>query len=586
MSELNLKENIRLLIWDMDDTFWTGTLSEGNISFIEENINIVRILTKRGIVNSISSKNNFNDVKSKLEEVNIWDKFVFSKINWEGKGAQIKKTIEDMNLRPESVLFIDDNEHNLEEVKYYVSNINVAGPEILSEILESDYFKGKDDSQEQRLHQYKVLEKKSLDAENYDDNVKFLEQSDIVIQILDNCLDEVERIQELIDRTNQLNYTKKRISQDELVVLLHSDDYENYYVKAKDKYGDYGIVGFISLHKGKKFEHFLFSCRSIGLGIENYLYKRLGYPKIDIVCPVSTPLDRTDVFWIREGEIINSKDHISKECDVLFLGGCDLKQTAFYLKVNNISMNEKYNYVSDKYIIHPEASELVRISLERNQMEKESLIDRFPFLDIDCFNNGLLDQQYKIVIYSPLIDYSIGYYKYKDYYIPYGSLEKKEITDIDLKFINALPSERFVYNLELIYNKIAKYKGVLILLNGSEVNVRIKSEKNRYLLHQKMNRLIDEFVNSHDNVYLIDVRNIITESMHTDNIRHYTREGYFNIALAIMDKFKLLDMDVLQINEEKESLSLRIRMKTLLRKIGILDFAYVLYKFIAKSKKH
>ena len=50
---------IKLVIWDLDDTFWKGTLSEGPIVSIAENIQLVRDLTDRGIVNSICSKNDY-----------------------------------------------------------------------------------------------------------------------------------------------------------------------------------------------------------------------------------------------------------------------------------------------------------------------------------------------------------------------------------------------------------------------------------------------------------------------------------------------------------------------------------------------
>ena len=51
-----IKEDIKLVIWDMDDTFWKGTISEyAQIEFVENNINIVKELVDRGIMNSISS---------------------------------------------------------------------------------------------------------------------------------------------------------------------------------------------------------------------------------------------------------------------------------------------------------------------------------------------------------------------------------------------------------------------------------------------------------------------------------------------------------------------------------------------------
>ncbi len=80
---INLKE-IKLVIWDLDDTFWTGTLSENGASPIQENIKLVKDLTNRGIVNSICSKNDYRTVIKELnkpEYQNVLEYFVFPSVD-------------------------------------------------------------------------------------------------------------------------------------------------------------------------------------------------------------------------------------------------------------------------------------------------------------------------------------------------------------------------------------------------------------------------------------------------------------------------------------------------------------------------
>jgi predicted enzyme involved in methoxymalonyl-ACP biosynthesis len=67
---INEKANIKLIIWDLDDTFWKGTLSEGDIQLIDENIYIIKALLDRGIMNSICSKNDFECVRKILANSN------------------------------------------------------------------------------------------------------------------------------------------------------------------------------------------------------------------------------------------------------------------------------------------------------------------------------------------------------------------------------------------------------------------------------------------------------------------------------------------------------------------------------------
>ena len=82
---MNLSK-IKLIIWDLDDTLWRGTLSEGGVDIPAENFQLIVDLTDIGIINSICSKNDYEPTKAKLQQLGIWDYFVFPSINWENKG--------------------------------------------------------------------------------------------------------------------------------------------------------------------------------------------------------------------------------------------------------------------------------------------------------------------------------------------------------------------------------------------------------------------------------------------------------------------------------------------------------------------
>ena len=110
-------KKIKLVIWDLDETFWEGTLSEGVVLTSENHIALIKELTDCGIINSICSKNNESDVIPELDKLGLLDYFVFKSINWEPKGQRVTSLIKNMSLRPENVLFIDDNHQNLKEVE-------------------------------------------------------------------------------------------------------------------------------------------------------------------------------------------------------------------------------------------------------------------------------------------------------------------------------------------------------------------------------------------------------------------------------------------------------------------------------------
>lgn len=328
-------ETIKLLIWDLDETFWKGTLSDGEITPIPENIELVKKLTDRGIVNSICSKNDYEKTKAKLEELGVWDYFVFPSIDWTPKGQRAKNIISDMNLRPVNCLFIDDNVNNLEEVKFSTGGgINVTLPDKLKELVKDPAFEGKDDSEHSRLKQYKILEEKVAARAQSGSNEEFLYQSEIHVELIEDCSDKLVRIYEMIHRNNQLNFTKDRISQEEVNKIFTDPEIKSGVVHVTDKYGDHGIIGCYAVKDGKALQ-FVFSCRILGMGVEQWVYAELGYPGIEVVGEVAAELNKTDKpGWINnttavQQETITRSDSTPR---LIAYGSCSLRPVWAYIQ--------------------------------------------------------------------------------------------------------------------------------------------------------------------------------------------------------------------------------------------------------------
>ena len=154
---------VKLVIWDLDETFWKGTLSEGEVS--EPKVELIKKLTQYGIINSICSKNDLAQAKAKLKGLQIWDYFVFPVINWNPKGESVKGIIKDCQLRAPNVVFIDDNATNRGEVEFYNPEImTFENPEAFEN--EMDWSQYKEDDNGKRLEQYRLLEKKVAEVWN------------------------------------------------------------------------------------------------------------------------------------------------------------------------------------------------------------------------------------------------------------------------------------------------------------------------------------------------------------------------------------------------------------------------------------
>lgn len=599
-------ENYRLIIWDLDETFWRGTLSEGDITIPQSNIDLIKTLTDRGIVNSICSKNDYEKVKNKLTEYGLWEYFVFPKISWGAKGVAVKQIVDDIKLRPQTILFIDDNKTNLNEVEYFVPGINTSLPDIIPTLMDSPLCEGKDDRKHSRLMQYKVLEKKKSDELFFENNEDFLRQSGIQVTITSRAFLENEvRLWELNQRTNQLNFTKNRLTQKDFHRLLTNTNVHKGYVSVSDNYGDYGIVGFYALRDGALTD-FYFSCRTIGLGVEQWVYAQLGFPQLNVVGEVATTLKQEACpDWINQTK---HKQQIHKEVanqngEILILGGCDLEQTAYYLEQAGLNFVSRFNYVvKGRYECHPDEMEAIRASVELTDEQKKLLLENCPFVDEGVFDSKLFDKKYNLVIYSPLIDFSQGIYqckKDKSIVVSYGNysfpdlvghsyLPKEELSTFKeiFDFIGPITEDRLMENLEWLRHKLSPHT-ILVLLNGSTQKIEHPNEPKRHKFHEKMNAVISHFAEQHNNVHLIDVNTFISsKSDHTDSIRHYNRKIYFQIAKRILEYLHncgMLRNELIIANQSVSISSFKVWIKTMLLRMGLLKFAYKVYEAAYKK---
>src|SRR6185437_174946 len=124
-------------------------------------------------------------------------------------------------------------------------------------------------------------------------------------------------------------------------------------VRAVDKYGDYGLIGFFLMRRNsgtKSLVHFAFSCRTMNMGIEQYVYEMLGRPDIDIAPPVSYGLEsHAAVDWIGMGGDTN-RLATSGGRKLVLLGGCDLLQLASYCSSDRLEfVNRGEDEVTVRY---------------------------------------------------------------------------------------------------------------------------------------------------------------------------------------------------------------------------------------------
>lgn len=565
---------IKLIIWDLDETFWAGTLTEGGISPLPQNIGIVKESSRRGIVNSICSKNNAEPVTQELKGMGVLDFFVFSSISWEPKGARIKSLIEDMGLRPINVLFIDDNPMNLQEAKTLLPELNIAEPRIL--VALNEYLKSipEKDPQLKRLSQYKLLEKKRDSKKQFASNEEFLLNSGIVVEIGKDCKNHIDRISDLVMRSNQINYTKKRSSKDELELLFDDKDLDCGYVKVKDNYGDYGLVGFFAVNKKtKSCEHLLFSCRCIGMGVEQYIYVSLGYPKVEIQGDVIVPLTQEAApRWINSSNTDSTDQEIlasSKSFSILFKGPCDLSVLTKYIE-KQCEIVEEFAHGGDNgaTIESHNHSVMIRNNYDQNEERQREILKDFPYLDKSLFETQIYSKKFDVICISSIVDPNFGLYKKKgsDIIIPFaeafypitdskywdkycsgqlyfsGYKPTKEYLkhfSTIYDYVGKTTPEMFIDNLKFIMDHTAKETHFVVILGTEHPyhgELRSENWKDRHLVHRLFNEKIRSFALGAPRLHLLDFNDYVTsDDDFLGAINHYKPKVYYAMAQGLVD---------------------------------------------------
>ena len=560
-------EKIKLVIWDLDDTFWRGTLSEGDVQIDQKNIALVNNMLDAGVVCSICSKNDEQRTNEYMAGIGLQELFVFTSINWSSKGERVAQIVKEMNLRDANVLFIDDNIGNREEVQQRCPDMMVEDVDCLPQLYQYFETAPKKDIERRRLAQYRVLEAKHTFRATHGSNEAFLRSCNIRVTFFHDCMAEFDRIHELILRTNQLNFTKQRWTKEQLSEILQDQSVQTGYVKATDTYGDYGIVGFYMLKENVLLQ-FCFSCRTLNMGIEQYVYHYLGCPRLEIVGEVASDLSGKKPDWINVhvGSSSVEKQYMDAG-KILIKGPCDMQQIFTFIKEGKNILTE-FVYVNDMGVSIESAQHSLHIVQSQTvpRDELEHVIRELPFGDKDMYHTRLFDKDVDVVVYSLFTDPNLGVYENRRSHVKVAFGEyTNDLTDETLwpqyiagevftancqftekqlaairdnyRFLGRITPDEILANLKFIRRKMNPV-AILVLCLGSEMPYESNISKaytDRHLYHRELNEMIRKWAASTDNVEVIDVNEFVHgQDDFTNNINHFTRAIYHQISQKLV----------------------------------------------------
>ncbi len=334
----------KLIILDCDNTLWGGILDEDGVENIkyggdgegqiyQEFQNFLKIKKKEGFVLTISSKNNEGEVwkaMKKREMVLQKKDFINPKINWQDKAKNINQTINQLTLRANDCVFIDDNPLEIEKVKSQVDKINIISSSNYLNIMESVYadprlFKHKILKEDlNKYRQYKLKSKFDDVSKKNDHSIKFyekLKQKVIFEKVKEKNLD---RTLQLFNKTNQFNFNLNRYTNLTLKKLLKNKLYSIETISFKDKFGDHGIVVSYIIKKDKlktQIIDFVLSCRVLNRYLEDFIILKIKNENKNKTLSITYKKDKVNsvlipIFLEKDCFKLNNKNNNIFEYDI------------------------------------------------------------------------------------------------------------------------------------------------------------------------------------------------------------------------------------------------------------------------------
>ena len=294
LDVFNSKPRKKCLILDLDNTLWGGVIGEDGVEGIELSDHnegrrffdfqkTILQIKNTGIILAIVSKNNLKDVEPVFEKSEMLLKesdFLVLKIGWENKSDYIREIAFELNIGLDSMVFVDDNPVEREQVKREIPEVVVPDFPIdttdLSLFGKQLYFKyfyiDKALTEDiNKTEMYKAnIERKKLRSEikNIDDYIKSL---CINLRISKDIRTAIPRIAQMTQKTNQFNLTTKRYSEKDIDSFISDSSYQVFTGTVTDKFGNNGmtILCIIKIIEEIAYiDEFLMSCRVMGRKIE------------------------------------------------------------------------------------------------------------------------------------------------------------------------------------------------------------------------------------------------------------------------------------------------------------------------------
>jgi FkbH-like protein len=278
----------KVIAVDADGTLWDGIVGEDGVEAVSVGASHralqerLAALRARGVLLVLLSKNAEQDVRRVLAEKPAMllkeADFAAMRVNWLPKPDNLRAIAAELGLGLDAFVFLDDNPVEKLEVAAHCPSVTIlpGEPQSFAGALDRLWcFDGagstREDAARAAFQQQNAV--REAVRGTLGDLQAYLRSLELVVEVRRALPDELPRLSQLSLKTNQFNTSLRRHSLPEIQALAST--HELWSVSARDKFGDYGLVGAVVGTSGQtgcyEICDLFLSCRALGRGVEDAL---------------------------------------------------------------------------------------------------------------------------------------------------------------------------------------------------------------------------------------------------------------------------------------------------------------------------
>lgn len=311
-------EPAKLLVTDLDNTLWRGIIAEDGVAGIKWGAEgtgyrhfvyqtLLRRLRGEGILVAAVSRNSPDVALAPIKAGTMTlreEDFVTVIASYHAKSAQIQELARQLNLGLDAVVFVDDNEIELQEVSQALPEVTCLAfprqdeglPALLAALTErfgrrdlTTEDRGRTDLYRRRLESMVPQEVEGADLHG------FLQELKMRLVLHDRSTGDNARAVQLINKTNQFNANGRRVTEEEVRAILATGG-RLLGATLEDRTGSHGEILSMLINPDREVVSFVLSCRVFQRRVETAFCTWLADQPSPPVRMAFAPTERNEPF--------------------------------------------------------------------------------------------------------------------------------------------------------------------------------------------------------------------------------------------------------------------------------------------------